>query len=81
MESRKRAHYMPEWKRRGKILRSYRLARELSAKEMAESLGVGLQYYNHLEQGYNNPLALPIEAKKAFARAVKAKFKDVWADD
>jgi transcriptional regulator with XRE-family HTH domain len=81
MENRKRAHYLPEWKRRGKIIRSYRLTREITAQEMAERLGVGLQYYNHLEQGYNNPLALPLPAKQAFAKAVKAKFKDVWETD
>lgn len=73
-----RAHYLPEWKEIGGLIKARRVSLGLSQNTMAEKCGRSIQYYGHLEQGYNNPKTLPIEVKKIIANELNFTFEELW---
>lgn len=76
----KRAHYLPKWKKTGAAIKALRTAQGLTSGEMAEALGVSKGYYNHLEQGYDNPRNMSPALKRALAKKLKVSYEALWGD-
>lgn len=73
-----RAHYLPEWKETGAFIKAKRTEKGISQNEMAEKCGRSIQYYGHMEQGYNNPKTLPIAVKAIIAETLGFEFEELW---
>lgn len=76
----RRGHYLEPWKEAGKRLQAIRKEAGLTQEEVAKRAKMSLAYYRHLEQGYNNPLSCPLDAKKALSKAFRRPIEELFGD-